>query len=100
MAILNLDFILNFNTIDILVFLIIFSFTNGFILLPASQAILIMGGLLVSMKGINFYLVFSLLTISNFSENYLLYFLSYYWGEDTARKILPMRKKHLTITYL
>lgn len=95
MAFINLDFIWTLGIVNILILLIVSSFTNGIILFPASQIILIFGGLLVGFKNVNFFFVFALLVLSNFLGNYLLYFISFKWGEDAARKILPMRKKTL-----
>jgi|TARA_Y100000310_G_scaffold139710_1_gene139054 membrane protein DedA with SNARE-associated domain len=95
MSFINPDFILNLGTTNILILLIIFSFTNGLFLLPASQVILIIGGLIISLNNLNFFIVFAILVLSNFLGNYILYFISFKWGEKTARKILPIRKKTL-----
>lgn len=92
---MNLDFLFNLGSIELLGLLIIFSFTNGFILLPASQAILIIGGIFSIKSNINFWVIFSSLVISNFLGNYLLYYITYKWGEKTARKFLPIKKKTL-----
>ena len=91
MSFINPDFILNLGTTNILILLIIFSFTNGLFLLPASQVILIIGGLIISLNNLNFFIVFAILVLSNFLGNYILYFISFKWGEKTARKILPIR---------
>ena len=95
MTFINLDFIWNLGTTNILSILTIFSFTNGLVLFPASQAILIFGGLLMGKSNLSFLFIFVSLVLSNFVGNYLLYFIAFNWGEETARKILPVRKKTL-----
>ena len=95
MVFINIDFIWNLGVSNILIILTFFSFTNGLFLFPASQVILIFGGLVIGKGGANFFFVFSILVLSNFAGNYLLYFISYKWGESAARKILPLKKKTL-----
>lgn len=95
MNFINLDFIWNFGTVNIMTFLTFFSFTNGIILLPASQVILIFGGLLIGKSNLSFLLIFTILVTSNFVGNYLLYFVAFNWGEKAARKALPIKKKTL-----
>ena len=95
MVFINIDFIWNLGVSNILIILTFFSFTNGLFLIPASQVILIFGGLVVGKGSANFFFVFSILVLSNFIGNYLLYFISFKWGEAAARKILPLKKKTL-----
>jgi membrane protein DedA with SNARE-associated domain len=95
MSFINLDLLWNLGPTSIMFLLTLFSFTNGIILLPASQVILIFGGLLVGKSDFNFLYIFIVLTLSNFLGNYLLYVIAYKWGEETARKILPIKKSTL-----
>lgn len=95
MTFINLDFILDFGPKNILILLTGLSFINGLNLFPMSQLILIIGGLVVGLYDVNFFLVFGLLVVSNFVANYLLYFVAFRWGEETIRKILPIKTRTL-----
>lgn len=95
MDFIDLNLIWGLGTVNIMIVLSIFSFTNGLVLLPASQVILIFGGLLVGKSNLGFLFIFIILVTSNFFGNYLLYYVSFNWGEGIARKILPFRKETL-----
>ena len=95
MSFIDLNLLWNLGPTSIMILLTLFSFTNGILLLPASQVILIFGGLLVGKSNMSFLFIFTILTLSNFLGNYLLYIISYKWGEETARKFLPMKKRTL-----
>lgn len=95
MGFFTFEWLWNLGTFNILALLSLLSFTNGILFFPASQIILITGGILVALYNVNFLLVFSLLVFSNFLGNYALYWISLNWGEDAARRFLPVGKKKL-----
>ena len=90
-----LDYLINLDPLLIFIVLIFCMFTNGIILFPSSQVLLIVAGILSSVLGLNYILLFFLMWLSNLVSNYLLYHLSLKYGESLIFRYIPMNKKRL-----
>lgn len=89
------------GTPEILTILILCSILNGIILIPSSQLILIIGGIISQTHNINSILILTTLITTNTLGNWALYALSKKYGIEIMKKYLPIKKQklknHLTI---
>jgi membrane protein DedA with SNARE-associated domain len=87
--------LVNLSIIEVFIIFTILSILNGIILLPSSQLILIIAGIISINNNIPQIPFLILLIISNTFGNYILYKLAYKHGEKYVKKIIPMNKKKL-----
>jgi membrane protein DedA with SNARE-associated domain len=85
----------NLSIIEVFIIFTILSILNGIILIPSSQLILIIAGIISINNGIPQLPFLILLIISNTFGNYVLYKLAYKHGEKFIKKIVPINKKKL-----
>jgi membrane protein DedA with SNARE-associated domain len=87
--------LLNLSIIEIFLIFTALSILNGIILIPSSQLILIIAGIISISNNINPIIFLPVLIIANVFGNYVLYKISYKYGEKIVKKIIPMNKKKL-----
>ncbi|NQZ85095.1 MAG: DedA family protein [Nanoarchaeales archaeon] len=88
-------FLQNFSSLEIFIIFSFLCILNGIILLPSSQLILIIAGIISVSNGINPILFLIILIIANVFGNYILYKIGYKYGEKIVKKIIPMKKEKL-----
>jgi membrane protein DedA with SNARE-associated domain len=87
--------LLNLSIIELLIIFTITAILNGIILIPASQLILILAGITSISHNISPLILLPLIIIANTFGNYILYKISYKYGERIVKKIIPIKEKKL-----
>ncbi len=90
-----LNQLLNLSTIQVILIFSILSILNGIILIPSSQLILLVAGIISISNNIPIIILLPTLIITNIFGNYILYKIAYKHGKKVVKKIIPMKKEKL-----